>query len=241
MLRIRLIVCTLLLPPLALSQEQIAKPFGRVGLGVKLSSLGAGTEATMHFFSRSNLRTGFNYFIYDHDLSDGGVGYRGKLNLCSAQVTYDWYPFRRSFHLSPTVLIYNATHVSADLSVPAGTTFSITKGTYKSDPSDPISGTASLKFPKVAPGFLIGWGNLISHGRHRVSFPFELGFVFEGTPHVSLNLNGSGCDPGGRGCSSLSSDPTATRNIRSEQAKLAREVTFLRFYPIISIGVGYRF
>ena len=234
------ICAVLFLSQAGFSQEQSTKHLGHIGIGIKLSSLGAGIETALPLFRYSNLRTSFNYFLYDRDLGDAGFGYRGELNFRSIQASYDWYPFRSGFRVSPTALVYNGTGVHAALVVPGGHTFSITKNTYESDPSDPINGAARMSFRKVAPGLTFGWGNLLSR-HHRISFPVEFGFVFEGSPTVSLNMNGSGCDPKGRGCSSLSSNPSAVSSIHSEQAKIAREVTFLRFYPIISIGVGYRF
>jgi hypothetical protein len=97
-----------------------------------------------------------------------------------------------------------------------------------------------MTFPKLAPGVLVGWGNMLGRRRH-LSVPFEVGFIFEGVPHVSFNLTGTGCDVSGLGCSSLASDPTTANAIRAEQQKIAREVTFLRFYPVVSIGLGYSF
>lgn len=223
------------------AQENPREKLAHMGFGIKISTLGAGIESAVPLFGYSQLRTGFNYFVYDRDLSDGGVGYRGELNLCSAQATYDWYPFHGAFHFGPTVLIYNGTHVGAKLGVPAGQNFSISKSTFVSDPSNPIKGGASMTFAKVAPGFVFGWGNLLSRRHHHLSFPVEFGFIYEGTPHVSLNMNGAGCDVSGLGCSTLANDPSATSSIAAEQTKLAHEVTFLRFYPVVSVGIGFSF
>jgi len=236
-----IVCCVVSLAGFSFAQETKASPSARVGVGVKISSLGAGAEVSLRLFSHSNLRTGFNYFLYNHDLgTSGGAGYRGELNLCSAQATYEWYPFHGGFHVGPTVLAYNASHVHAKVAVPGGNVFTITNNSYQSDPSDPIRGTASMSFPKLAPGFLVGWGNLAGRRRH-FTVPLELGFIFEGVPHVSLNLTGTGCDVSGLGCSSLGSDPAAVNAIHAEQQKIAREVTFLRFYPVVSLGLGYSF
>jgi len=224
-----------------LAQEHNRNALAHVGVGVKVSTLGAGIETAVPLFRHSQLQTGFNYFVYDRDLADQGVAYQGELNFRSVQATYDWYPFHRAFHFGPTFLFYNGTHIHAKLDVPAGRTFTISQQTYKSDPSNPINGNASMTFSKIAPGFLLGWGNLLTRRHHHFSFPVELGFIYQGAPSVSLNLSGSGCDPKGRGCSALDNDATAVQSIRNEQTKLTREVTFLRFYPVVSFGVGYSF
>jgi hypothetical protein len=242
MLVIALVVCCVVsLVEFTFAQEKkTVSPHARVGMGVKISSLGAGAEIAVPLFSHSSLRAGFNYFLYDHDLASNGVGYRGELNLCSAQASYDWYPLHGGFHVGPTALAYNASHVHAKVAVPGGRVFTITNNTYQSDPLDPIRGTASMTFQKLAPGVLVGWGNLAGRRRH-FAVPFEMGFIFEGVPHVSLNLTGTGCNVSGLGCGSLANDPNAVNAIRVEQQKIAREVTFLKFYPVISLGLGYSF
>ncbi|MBO0911174.1 MAG: hypothetical protein J2P13_05225 [Acidobacteria bacterium] len=221
-------------------QEKTASPRAHIGIGIKISSLGAGAEVALPLLRHSSLRAGFNYFLYDHDLASSGVGYRGELNLRSAQASFDWYPFHGRFHVGPTVLVYNASHVQAKVAVPAGQVFTLTNNTYQSDAFDPIHGTASMTFPKLAPGVLVGWGNLAGRRKH-FTVPFELGLIFEGAPHVSLNLTGTGCDVSGLGCSPLRSDPAGANAIRAEQQKIAREVTFLRVYPVVSVGLGYSF
>lgn len=89
--------------------------------------------------------------------------------------------------------------------------------------------------------FSVGWGNLISHKHRHFVVPFEFGLAYVGAPKVLLNMNGVGCDLNGRGCKSLATDPTAISRIRSEQAKITSDISFLRLYPVISIGVGYGF
>ena len=88
----------------------------------------------------------------------------------------------------------------------------------------------------------IGWGNLVSRkeGKH-FSVPFELGVAFQGSPKASLALAGSVCDPTGLNCRSVTSDPTVQSNIVSEQYKINNSMSLFKAYPIISIGLGYKF
>ena len=47
------------------AQTESEKPFSRLGVAVKASSLGVGIEAATPLTQRSNLRAGFNVFSYD--------------------------------------------------------------------------------------------------------------------------------------------------------------------------------
>src|SRR5579864_1056742 len=75
----------------------------RFGMGVKLSTLGAGIEAATAVTRRSNIRGGFNAFSYGTDFTKDGVNYSGDLRLRSAEVLYDQY-LVGGLHVSPGVL-----------------------------------------------------------------------------------------------------------------------------------------
>jgi hypothetical protein len=171
-----------MLPALCLAQTESTKPFSRLGIAIKLSSLGPGIEAATPLSHRSNLRAGFNMFIYDRSFDSDGVTYTGELSLRSAEAHYDWFPFGGSFHLSPGVLIYNGNQVTANAFVPGGKTFTLDKTNYTSDPANPITGTGKLDFNKAGPMFTVGWGNLLPRNHRHYSVPFEVGFVYTGTP-----------------------------------------------------------
>jgi hypothetical protein len=213
----------------------------RVGIGFKMSTLGAGIEFATRLTSRSNLRTGFNIFDYSRPFDTDGITYKGQLNLRSAQINYDWFPFHGAFHLSPGVLLYNGNRITANLSVPSGRTFNLDHSTVRSDPKDPIRGNASITFNKVAPALLMGWGNLIPRRSRHFSFPFEFGFVYHGQPNLSFDLVGKGCDPKGRGCRRIDVDPKGISSIANERAQINRDISVFRFYPIVSGGFAFNF
>lgn len=213
----------------------------RLGIGLKMSSLGAGVEIATPVTSHSNLRAGFNMFIYGRPFDTDGLTYQGEFYLRSAQINYDWFPFRGAFHLSPGLLIYDGNKLRADINVPGGHIFSIDRNTFRSDPKDPIRGDASITFWKVAPAFLVGWGNLIPRKRQRFTFPFEVGVVFHGQPNVAFSLTGKACDSKGHYCSGITSDPTGQNYISDERAQIHRDVSFFKFYPVISGGFAFNF
>src|SRR5579864_4150182 len=128
------------------AQTESDKPFSRLGVAVKASSLGAGVEAATPLTPRSNLRAGFNMFSYDRGFNKDGVAYAGQLRFRSVEAHYDWFPFSGSFHLSPGILLYNGNQLSANASVPGGKTFTLNNTTYTSDPSDPINGAGKVDF-----------------------------------------------------------------------------------------------
>ena len=209
--------------------------------GIKLSLLGIGGEVAVPITDKMDIRGGFNGFSYDRNFDKDGIAYTGHLNFRSAEAHYDWFPFGGSFHLSPGMLIYNGNKITADASVAGGQTFDLNDTTYASDPNNPVTGKGKIDFKKVAPTFTVGWGSLLPKGGRHWSIPFEIGAAYQQAPQVALSLRGRACDSSGLNCRDISSDPTVLSNVQAEQAKINKDVSPFKFYPLISIGFGYRF
>ncbi len=233
-------------PAQQLQTPSAAKPraiesAGKIGIGVKVSSLGMGFEAAIPVMSRANIRAGFNMFNYDRTLSQDGVSYEGKLNFRSSEAYFDWFPFGGSFHLSPGVVLYNGNKITANASVPPTQTFSFNGQDYASDANNPLTGDAKLDFKRVDPAFVLGWGNLAPRGRKHWSIPVEFGAVYQNVPRLLLNFSGSACDAGGGNCQAVAGDASFQSNLQAERNKLNHDLAPFKFYPIISIGFGYKF
>lgn len=213
---------------------------GRIGVGVRLSTLGAGAEVGVALANKLNVRGGFNIFQYSRGFNHDGITYKGQLNLRSGEAHLDWYPLGHTFHLSPGLLVYNGNGATATANVPGGSTFTLGGTTYTSDPANPITGTGKLDFVKAAPTAMLGFGNLVPQNRH-FTYNFELGAVFQGSARTKLNLTGNACDSTGLNCVNAATDPTVQSNVVAEQTKVNNKLSPFKYYPVISFGFGYRF
>jgi hypothetical protein len=212
----------------------------RVGVGVKLSLLGIGGEAAVALTKRINVRGGGNFFNYSRGFSKDGINYAAQLDFRSAEAHLDFFPFAGSFHLSPGMLFYNDNHIAATATVGAGQSFTLGGASYSSSGANPVTGTASLGFNKVAPSFLIGFGNLIPRNRRRFSLSTEFGVAYTGAPKASLALQGTACSSFGP-CVNAATDPTVQSNVQSEVAKVNHDVSVVKIYPIASVGFAVNF
>ncbi|HLZ40659.1 MAG TPA: hypothetical protein VKQ11_06850 [Candidatus Sulfotelmatobacter sp.] len=215
---------------------------GRVGVGVKVSLLGAGAEAAVRVTHHTNVRAGFNMINYNRTFDKDGISYAGQLSFKTFEAHYDYFPWARSFHISPGVLVYAGDPITATASVPANQSFTLGGVQYYSDPTNPVTGTGKIDFNKAAPMITVGWGNLVSRkeGKH-FTVPFELGVAFQGSPKATLGLAGNVCDSPGGSCRSAATDPNVQSNVISEQNKVNNSMSFFKAYPIISLGFGYKF
>ena len=213
----------------------------RPGIAFKTSLLGFGADVAIPTTRRSNVRLGFAAFNYGRGFAKDGVTYSGRLNLRSMQALYDFFPLGGGFHLSPGVMMYSGNQLTGNATVPGGQTVSFGGADYASDPSNPLKGSGKLQFSKAGPMFLLGFGNLARRNEGHFGMTFDIGAVYQGVPHTTLNFTGGACDPIGINCRDVSSDPTVQSNILSEQAKINHSASPLRFYPVISFGLGYKF
>jgi hypothetical protein len=215
---------------------------GTLAAGVKVSTLGAGAEVALRVTHRTNVRAGFNLIDYSRGFNQDGVAYKGRLFFQTLEAHYDIFPWAKSWHVSPGVLVYAGDPITATAAVPANQTFSLGGVNYSSDPTNPVTGSGKIDFNRAAPMITVGWGNLISRQENKhFSVPFEVGVAFQGSPHSSLGLAGSVCDSTGFNCRPITSDPAVQANVVSEQGKINNNLSFFKVYPILSVGFGYKF
>jgi hypothetical protein len=211
------------------------------GIGAKVSTLGVGVEAGMSLTRHSNVRVGFNFFNYSKTSHAHGITYDGDLDLRSLQITYDQYLIG-GLHVSPSLLAYNGNHIDASAGVPAGQSFSLGGTRYFSGAANPVAGTGTVHVRTVAPAVFLGMGNIVPRSAMHVWFNVEGGVVFQGTPTTKLNLGGTAClvNPT-TGCLNAGTDPTVQANVQNEQAKLNKDLEPLKYYPVLSVGISWKF
>jgi hypothetical protein len=209
---------------------------------VKISTLGAGAEVAVRVTRHMNVRSGFNAISYNRDFNKDGIAYAGQLSFKTFEAHYDVFPFARSFHIGPGVLVYAGNPITASASVAGNQSFSLGGTTYYSDPANPITGTGKIIFNRAAPTVTIGSGNLVPRkpGKH-FSVPFEVGVAFQGSPKATLALSGNACGSAGVNCMNAATNGEIQSNVVSEQAKINNSMSFFKAYPLISLGFGYRF
>ena len=204
---------------------------GDIAIGAKASTLGFGVEVTVGLTPCLNVRGGYNGYNYTGSTSQNQINYDYKLSLGSYPVLLDWYPFEHSgFRLSPGV-IFNNNKVTATGTSAQVVNFSIGGDTYSTTQIGSLTG--SVDFDKTVPYAGLGWGNAVGKGSG-LSFVFDLGVMFQGTPKVALNA------------SNLQNNPAIVQtaiqtSINKEIADLKDKTDKFKYYPVVSIGLAYGF
>jgi len=224
----------------------VTRPFSRVAFGGGISPLGINLIAATNVNRYVNVRSTGNIFkLTENGISTNGFNVDAKLNLASAGVSADVFPFpNHGFRLSPGLLFYNANGAAATFNVQGGTSFTLNDTTYYASSTNPVMGVGSLGLNSRKPAFTMttGWGNMIPHNGGHWSFPFEIGAAFIGAPSLNIALtSGQVCDAQGLNCVNVATDPSVQANLQAQIAKYKNDLDPLKTYPIVSGGVAYSF
>ncbi|RXK87974.1 hypothetical protein EST62_05540 [Chlorobaculum sp. 24CR] len=199
---------------------------GDIALGVKGGTTGIGGEVTVGVIDKLNFRTGYNFFNYDGNATESGIDYDYKLKLRTLPLLLDLHPFSSGFRVTSGIFINN-NEVTGTAT--AQGSYDIGGTTYNA--ADIGSLDAKIDFRKTAPYLGIGWGNAVGKNS-RLTIAFDAGVMFQGTPKVSLTPRDvqAGVDTA-----------LLQKNIDKEIADVKDDIDNLKYYPIISLGLAYKF
>ncbi len=213
------------------------RPFRSWAIGFRASTLGTGIEFATPLAGRINLRSSFNFFAFNDPYSMDGVNYDARLHLQSSQTTLDWFVGR--FHISPGFL-YVKNSMSAPVFVGPGQTFVLGTQTFLNSVDDPVTGSSSVIFPRTfAPLLLFGYGNLLPRSGEHLSLPIEVGVAYTGAAQINVALNGTACVTDG--CVNFSQNADAQKFLKQEINILNEDLKHYPVFPIVSVGLAYRF
>lgn len=231
-------------PPRALGATRTYRHFSGLGFATRVGFAGVGFDFVTPLVRKFNLRGGTDFFNYNTSFQEEGANVGVNLHLRSGHVAVDWFPFGGHLRLSPQLVFGNNNRVLATAVIPSGSTITLNGHDYTSSYSDPLHGSGRIDFRRVAPGFSFGFGNVIPRDRSHVSIPVELGFYYAGQPRLQVAFTGRACDPNfppSVGCESVDQDAGFEQNLIAFKARNDRNLSYASFFPIFSVGVGYRF
>ena len=215
-----------------------------IQFGIQGGTLGVGITGGVDFSQNLAARGFINYFPFDYGgIEVSNIEYDLKLNLQSLGLMLDLHPFGSSFRITGGVLINNN-----DFSLKAQSDdLEIGQRDYKGELN------VKTDFGKLAPYASFGWAS--NRRNEGLGFFLDIGTFFQGTAKLpasgevqelttgnqcNFSISESGVANVNSGClirDSLKSD------LEEEHKSIRDKADDLRykFYPVVSIGVLYRF
>ncbi len=201
------------------SAQPVAFQAGTTGLGIEV---GAGLS------DHIGIRASYGAGSVPYSITRSGIRYDSRAKPRVGLLNLDVHPFGGVFRLSAG-LAYNGTRIEGTADTSSGTIV-LNNVTYNTSEIGTVEG--EVHFANWAPYLGLGWGSA-AKGSTGFFFTSDFGAVYSpATGSVTGNCAPFLAPPV---CASLQSD------LRAEADAFRREVETYKFYPVIRIGLGYRF
>ncbi len=195
------------------------------GVDAHASTLGFGGELNYSINSFLTARVDFNRYNHTYNTTKEQIDYDFNLHLQTAGVLLDLHPFAGSFRI--TAGYFNNKNDILAVALPQSGTYTINGNTYNTTQVSSLSGEISFKSGVPYVGF--GWSTLGTTSTG-LGIEFDVGALLQGSPTVNLTATGS-----------ATSNATFQSDLAAEQGKLQNDVNNFKAYPVVSLGLAYRF
>lgn len=213
----------LLLAAMSLSGTAIAeRNFALTG---GLGTAGGTAEAQIRLNDWVQLRAGGNYLAFDEDVDVDDITYEGELDLSGLGAFVDVHPLGGSFFVSG-----GAMSGSKSIDLTASSTLPIEIGGVTFTPEQYGQLEGDVSFDDVAPFAGVGFDTTFQGDGHW-GFSLMAGAALFGSGDVSLESVGG----------TLSGQPALEAELEAEEQKIEDEIEDYELYPVLQVGLSYRF
>jgi hypothetical protein len=205
----------------------------QTSLSLTAGSLGGGIELTQSFLPILDGRLGLHAGSLSQTRKIADVTYDATAKARTGTALLDLHPLAGGFRLTGG-LVYNDSRIEGTSLPPPGGVFVIGDVPVPASQLGHLEGR--VEFQKVDPYLGLGWGGPLA-ARGRLAFSFDLGVFYQGSPRVTLTPV---LAPG-----SPLNDPTARQllalAVAEEERRAEEELKSYKYYPVLSVGLAYRF
>lgn len=199
-----------------------------LAVGGQLGTPGAGATVQYSVSPKVVLRGTVDVLSYDEDFSSDDVGYSGELDWTQGGVFVDLHPWSSPLFVSGGAYFGGR---DVDFSATSGRAAEIGNVVFTPEQIGTLEGEAD--FGDAAPFVGLGWNNTF-HTDNRFGFRATLGAAFGSDPEVTLRRTGGVVLPAAV-AAQLNSE------LRNEERELEDDAADLKIFPVVQLGLTYRF
>jgi hypothetical protein len=194
--------------------------------GMKLGTLGLGVDISTPINDALSLRLNVNGASYSDTQEEDDNDYDGTLDLLTAGVLLDYYPFENNFRLT-TGVYYNGNGFNGKVTPTTETTVDIDGVEYTLADINYVN--TDVSFDTIAPYVGLGWGT-DAHDEGW-GFTFDLGVMYHGEANVDLTADIKNQDLA----------EIINEGLKAEELNAEDDLNDFQFYPVVMLGVNYSF
>ncbi len=196
------------------------------GVIFKVGTLGLGMDVEYIHDAFLGIRANFNGLSYQDEGILEENAYNYLVDMQSAGVIIDYHPWQNAFRLS-FGLYDNLSKVKAKVKPTSGEIV-VGDSTYESRQIGNIY--TDIDFNKKNPYLGLGFSSTEIKGFH---FTLDLGVLYIGTPKAKITAKAA---PGYEGLQDILDEEA-----RKEEEKINKDIAKYKYYPVLSVGVQYKF
>ncbi|NKF21908.1 hypothetical protein [Solimonas marina] len=210
------------------------------GAAVRFGTDGFGLAYTFGLNRYVDLRAGYQFGAYSYTDTEDGTDYKAKLKLNALTGMVDIKPFAGGFRVSAG--LYGKAP-ELDMHAHGYDDYDIGDETYRGDLA--LKGHTDLG--KVSPYLGIGWGGTSNGKGFGVSF--DMGVIFGKSPKIDLAASGMACnasadpscDPNGPEGFDVNDNADFQAELEKERKNIEDDAKDYRYWPVLNLGLHYRF
>ncbi len=218
------------LPSLATAQEipapKTASEASRIALVAEGGTAGLGASLIYTVNPKVTVTLGYTWLDYSYDVESDDADYDGNLDLSNLKLLANWHPWGGTFHFSAG-LFATDNEVSLDAKPKAGYVFEVNGVDYSGAQIRSIGGKATFE-DDLAPYIGVGWAKTPANSG--LAFYATLGVMFAGDASARLTATGPSAN-----------DPGFLANLRAEENSINEDLEDFGAYPVLQVGLQYRF
>jgi hypothetical protein len=205
---------------------------GDFSLTPQVGSLGLGLNAGCRINDYFKLRLNANFLGFSLERTIDEVRYNADLSFFTVGALADAHPFGGNFRVTGG-LYYASLNMDVNARLEQGNSYKLGGHTYTGEQLGTWEGTATWK--TLAPYLGIGWGSGAGT-ESGFSFHADLGALYVGSPKVRITPS----DSARKAAAFMGYD--MEEDVRAEESKARKSISKTsRFWPVLSLGVSYRF
>ena len=192
------------------------------GIGLKAGTLGLGIEASWQPLPYIDIRIGANAYDYEDSGSQAGIPYDATLSLDNLYATGNFH-----FPVSPLRITAGVYSNGNEIRMLNDERLDLTIGgiTYPGAGIGTLSSVTT--FDSTSPYLGLGFDFTLAG---KVGLNLDLGVLWQGEPGVTLDASGA-----------LNQDPAFQAALETERLELEDEMSDFKAWPVVSLGVVYKF
>jgi hypothetical protein len=191
----------------------------RIGIGIKVGTLGFGLDLTGRFNDWVSMRGTYSQYDYKETVNESGNDYDGTLKLGAYGVLVDFFPMKGNFRLSAGFFKNRN-----ELDMVSTPTVPVDIGDNTYPPAAVGTLTGNVQFKSYVPYLGIGWGNAARPGS-RVRFVFDLGVMSQGAGVANLFA---------------SSGLVTPADLAIEEQTIEDDIKDYKLWPVLAFGISFR-